>query len=34
MAVKVATDYPMFIDGERVESTSRAWLEVHSPATR
>jgi len=33
MAVKVATDYPMFIDGERVESTSRAWLEVHSPAT-
>ena len=33
MAVRFATDHPMFIDGERVESTSRAWLEVHSPAT-
>ena len=33
MAVRFATDHPMFIDGERVESTSRTWLEVHSPAT-
>ena len=33
MAVRVATDHPMFIDGERVESTSGRWLEVHSPAT-
>ena len=33
MAVEVATDYPMFIDGVPVGSTSGAWLEVHSPAT-
>ena len=33
MAVQVATDHPMFIDGAGVESTSGAWLEVHSPAT-
>ena len=33
MAVQVATDYRMFIDGASVASTSGAWLEVHSPAT-
>jgi betaine-aldehyde dehydrogenase len=33
MALTVATDYRMFIDGAGVESTSGAWLEVHSPAT-
>ena len=33
MAVTVATDHRMFIDGKRVDSTSGAWLEVHSPAT-
>ena len=33
MAVEVATDYRMFIDGASVASTSGAWLEVHSPAT-
>ena len=34
MAVEVATDYPMFIDGASVPSSSGAWLEVRSPATR
>jgi len=34
MAVEVATDYPMFIDGASVASSSGAWLEVRSPATR
>ncbi len=33
MTVEVATDYPMLIDGERVQSLSGAWLDVHSPAT-
>ncbi len=33
MAVKVATDYPMFINGAAATSLSGAWLEVHSPAT-
>jgi betaine-aldehyde dehydrogenase len=34
MAVEVATDYLMFIDGASVPSSSGAWLEVRSPATR
>jgi betaine-aldehyde dehydrogenase len=34
MAVEVApVDYPMFIDGAPVPSTSGEWLEVRSPAT-
>ncbi|HSS35984.1 MAG TPA: aminobutyraldehyde dehydrogenase [Patescibacteria group bacterium] len=33
MAVQVASDHLMIIDGVGVESTSRSWLEVHSPAT-
>jgi acyl-CoA reductase-like NAD-dependent aldehyde dehydrogenase len=33
MAVEVAPDFPMFIDGERVESTGRGWLDVYNPAT-
>jgi betaine-aldehyde dehydrogenase len=34
MVVEVATDYPMFIDGASVPSTSGRWIEVRSPATR
>ena len=34
MAVEVATDFLMFIDGQSVPSTSGEWLEVRSPATR
>jgi betaine-aldehyde dehydrogenase len=34
MAVEVATDYRMFIDGQSVDSTSGNWIEVRSPATR
>jgi betaine-aldehyde dehydrogenase len=34
MAVEVATDYLMFIDGGPAASTSGEWLEVRSPATR
>ena len=34
MVVEVATDYPMFIDGASVQSTSGRWIEVRSPATR
>ena len=34
MAVEVATDFHMFIDGGPVGSTSGDWLEVRSPATR
>ncbi|HET9456056.1 MAG TPA: aldehyde dehydrogenase family protein, partial [Candidatus Limnocylindrales bacterium] len=34
MAVEVATDYPMFIDGAAAPSSSGTWLEVRSPATR
>ena len=34
MAVEVATDYLMFIDGQSVASSSRGWIEVRSPATR
>jgi betaine-aldehyde dehydrogenase len=33
MAVEVATDYLMFIDGASVPSSSGGWLEVRSPAT-
>ena len=33
MAVKIATDYPMFIDGRSVASEGGEWLEVRSPAT-
>ena len=33
MAVEVATDYPMFIDGAPVRRPAD-WLEVRSPATR
>jgi len=33
MAVKIATDYHMFIDGESVASEGGEWLEVRSPAT-
>ncbi len=33
MAVEVATDYPMFIDGASVPSVSEEWHEVRSPAT-
>ncbi len=33
MAVQVATDHPMFIDGGPAESSGGGWLEVHSPAT-
>ncbi len=33
MAVQVATDYQMFIDGTSVPSVDGAWLEVLSPAT-
>ncbi len=34
MAIEVATDHPMHIDGARVETDAGAWLEVRSPATR
>jgi betaine-aldehyde dehydrogenase len=35
MAVEVTvTDYPMFIDGASVPSSSGRWIEVRSPATR
>ncbi|HEX7221870.1 MAG TPA: aminobutyraldehyde dehydrogenase [Candidatus Limnocylindrales bacterium] len=34
MVVEVATDYPMFIDGASVASTSGRWIEVRSPASR
>jgi len=34
MAIEVATDYLMIIDGRSVPSTSGQWLEVRSPATR
>ena len=34
MAVQITTDYPMFIDGVSMPSTSGRWLEVRSPATR
>jgi betaine-aldehyde dehydrogenase len=33
MAVQLATDHPMFIDGDPAASSGGAWLEVHSPAT-
>ena len=33
MAVEVATDYQMFIDGASVPSVSGEWHEVRSPAT-
>ena len=33
MAVQVARDYAMFIDGAPAEATGGGWLEVHSPAT-
>jgi acyl-CoA reductase-like NAD-dependent aldehyde dehydrogenase len=33
MATELAQDYPMFIDGASVGSTSGQWLEVRSPAT-
>ncbi len=33
MAVQVARDYAMFIDGASAEATGGGWLEVHSPAT-
>ena len=33
MAVEVATDYSMFIDGASVPSDSGEWLEVRSPAS-
>ncbi len=33
MAVTVASDHRMFIDGKPADSTSGAWLEVRSPAT-
>ena len=35
MAIEVpVTDYPMFIDGASVPSSSGRWIEVRSPATR
>jgi betaine-aldehyde dehydrogenase len=34
MAVEVANDVPMFIDGSPVASESGQWIEVRSPATR
>ena len=34
MAIEVAPDYLMFIDGAPAASTSGAWIEVRSPATR
>lgn len=34
MAVEVATDHLMFIEGESVASSSGGWIEVRSPATR
>jgi betaine-aldehyde dehydrogenase len=35
MAIETpVTDYPMFIDGASVPSSSGRWIEVHSPATR
>jgi acyl-CoA reductase-like NAD-dependent aldehyde dehydrogenase len=33
MAVDVATDLAMFIDGTAAESVSGEWLEVRSPAS-
>lgn len=33
MAVQVARDHAMFIDGAPAEATEGGWLEVHSPAT-
>ncbi len=33
MAVQVARDYAMFIDGAPAESSSGDWIEVHSPAS-
>jgi betaine-aldehyde dehydrogenase len=33
MAVEVATEYPMFIDGAPSPSASGEWLDVHSPAS-
>lgn len=33
MAIAVAQDRRMFIDGDSVEAAGGAWLEVHSPAT-
>ena len=34
MAIEVARDYLMFIDGAPAASTGGAWIEVRSPATR
>ena len=35
MAIEAhVTDFPMFIDGASVPSTSGRWIEVRSPATR
>lgn len=33
MAVEVARDYPMFVDGGPTEASVDAWIEVRSPAT-
>ncbi|MFI5199396.1 MAG: aminobutyraldehyde dehydrogenase [Candidatus Limnocylindrales bacterium] len=33
MAVALARDLPMFIDGRSAEASDGAWLEVHNPAT-
>ena len=34
MAVEVATDYPMLIDGAPATASGARWIEVRSPATR
>ena len=33
MAVAVAPDVRMFVDGRSVEASDGAWLDVHNPAT-
>jgi len=33
MAIAIARDFPMFIDGRSTESSDGTWLEVHDPAT-
>jgi betaine-aldehyde dehydrogenase len=33
MAIAVAPDFPMFVDGRSVEASDGAWLDVHNPAT-
>jgi betaine-aldehyde dehydrogenase len=33
MAIQIARDFPMFIDGASTGAASGAWIEVHSPAS-